>query len=250
VIGPVLVLLLASAAPPAPAREGPVPPAEVEPVLVPAVFPPPKGVEGLQQQLDGSAGAAPAAGAPQEIDGPALFGPEDPALAPAAPAGPRVPAISSEAFNRVVELGFSVLGGAYQGVDVAAAARLTFVQVPFAFTTTLEIADGRTIALVGGGWVRPLDDRFRLLLTGVAGVDVTNRALAVVPALGARATLDWSTQPSIAVIDTLSVSLTTLFDLVHGVDDTGQQYGGASLSFTVGCGFTLGRRSRSGTGAP
>ena len=98
------------------------------------------------------------------------------------------------------------------------------------------------MGLLGGGVTRRLGREFALEAVALGGFDVVERPLvALLPALGARAGVEWRTGGR--VVSNVTASLTCLVDLSsHSAGST--EVGGTTLYGTLTTGFSIPPRSR------
>jgi hypothetical protein len=97
---------------------------------------------------------------------------------------------------------------------------------------------GRTLGLLGGGMVQQLKPRWNAVYTVLGGFDATQTpSLAVMPALGARAGIEWLGNRT-----TVGLSLTGVTDLVRRTDPLGNQMGGVTFSMAATVGWVAAER--------
>ena len=146
--------------------------------------------------------------------------------------------------RRSVFAGASMLAGQGTPTAAAAALQITLKQEGYQLTESLEWGGGagvrRALGLVGGGIVRPLRPQWSWHVLGVGGFDAVNVGwTAFLPALGARAGLEWaSPRPFLHTID---LSVTALTDVTRAHDPRGTAIGGGVLSVSLSAGLDLRR---------
>jgi hypothetical protein len=152
------------------------------------------------------------------------------------------PAALSPQSRRSVLAGASMV--AAQGTPTAAAAALqvTMQQDGFQLTESLEWAGSpgarRTLGLVAGGIVRPLRPRWSAHVLGVGGFDAINVGwTAFLPAIGARAGVEWATSRPFA--HCFDLSITALTDVMRVRDPRGASMGGALVSVSLSAGIDV-----------
>ncbi|HSN90391.1 MAG TPA: hypothetical protein VLS93_04115 [Anaeromyxobacteraceae bacterium] len=146
----------------------------------------------------------------------------------------------------VASAGATVAGGSGLGARAGLTAGLTLVRERLVLVQSLEVARRETLVLAGGGGVLPLPRRFHLVASCLGGLHATGGPIAILPAVGVRTELGWTTRPSRAIVHYLSVSLTGLADLAHAVSPAGEKVGGVRVALAITAGFTLEpRRQRS-----
>lgn len=136
--------------------------------------------------------------------------------------------------RRVVHMGYSA------GAGAGPALRLSSRQGRFAITHSFDrvVADeSRTLGLLGAGVTLPLRGRWRFEAIALGGFDLVEEPrVAWMPALGARAGLEWSAQQW--MFHDVQLSVTGVFDLSQRVP--GRDIG--TLFATLSTGFALPRR--------
>jgi hypothetical protein len=158
-----------------------------------------------------------------------------PATRPAPAEGlPRVPWAPADrrTLARVLQLGWSVGTGA--GPSLRMSSRTEGIAIVHAFDRVVGAHRSRTIGLLGFGIARPLRGPWRIEAVGLGGFDLVDEPrTAWMPALGARAGLEWSTRGK--VLENLQVSVTGVVDVSrHGGGEAGR-----TLFATVSTGFAL-----------
>lgn len=141
------------------------------------------------------------------------------------------PAPGGRGFTRVLSIGYSAMGGAGQGTATGPAVFFSARDDTMLVSLSIE-HPGRTLGLIGAGVVQPLKQRWNAVYTLLGGFDATQTpSLAVMPAVGARAGIEWLGNRT-----TVGLSLTGVTDLVRRTDPLGNQVGGITfaLSATVG----------------
>jgi hypothetical protein len=141
------------------------------------------------------------------------------------------PTGGAHGFVRVLSIGFA--GLAAQGQSASSGPGVFFTARDEDLVLSLSIeTPGRTLGLLGAGKVFPLRPRWNVVGSVVGGFDAAQRpSVAVMPALGARAGVEW-----MGASTTVGFCLTGVSDLVRKTDALGQQVGGVSVSgaLTVG----------------
>jgi hypothetical protein len=206
---------------------------------LPAPPPPPSGGASATAQTPpvgpvGSA-SAPVAALPPPPPPPSFIGDLDDE-----PEGELMP------FRQSVEAGMIVLGGGQQSTAVGASVRLTSRYGRAVMMHSLESAgglrNGRTMFMVGGGALLPVQPRLALLVVGIGGLDATGREVELLPAAGIRVGLQWSR--ALPHVDALSASVAGVSDLVRRRNSFGEKVGDLTFSFVLSAGYGLDRGSR------
>lgn len=145
-------------------------------------------------------------------------------------------------FLRTLEAGFSVLGASDRGgVAAGPAIRLTSRYQRAVLSHSLEWVggrvDGRALFLVGGGAAFPLRDRLAMVLVASGGVDAAGHEVVLMPALGARVGLEL--QRATPWLDTLTLSVSGVSDLVRRRNAFDERVGGTMVSVSLMSGFRL-----------
>lgn len=195
-----------------------------------------------------------AQGAPEKAGPPAAPAPEKADPVPGLVAEPRPPEgqfahpppaeLGGAPQRLVVTTGLTLLGGSGTGPLLGGTLGLSLVRERWAMVESLEVARGETLVLFGGGRILPLPGRFHALLAGLGGLHATGDPVAFLPAVGVRAEMGWTTQPSRAILDYVNVSLTALGDLVRTENGAGDPVGGFRFALGVNAGFVLERGGR------
>ena len=147
------------------------------------------------------------------------------------------PAPSGRGFTRVLSIGYSALGGAGQGTATGPAVFFSARDDGLLVSLSIE-HPGRTLGLLGAGMVQPLKQRWNAVYTVLAGFDAAQTpSLAVMPALGARAGIEWLGNRT-----TAGLSLTGVTDLVRRTDPIGNQVGGVTFALSATIGWVAGQR--------
>lgn len=186
---------------------------------------------------DGAAGPGSGAGSGEAPAG-TLEDPQRglPRLAPTAPAG-----LGGTPLRVFAVAGATLLGGSGRDPGAGAVLGVSLVRDRAILSETLELAGGETLLLVGGGRVIQLSPRFHLIAAGVGGLHATSEPLALLPAVGVRAELGWTTRPSRAWVDYVHLSVSGLSDLVRTENRMGETVGGFRMLVSATAGFTLHR---------
>ena len=147
-------------------------------------------------------------------------------------------AFGTEPFHRTLELGLAAGPGA--GVS----ARVASYQDRVALTVSVERmssdSQARTLGLVGAGLTRPVAARVSLEALAVAGFDALDRpTVSMLPAIGARAGLEW--RVGLGYLTQLTGSVTGVVD-VGSRRSSSADAGGATVYVTLATGFSLTRR--------
>lgn len=144
-------------------------------------------------------------------------------------------------FRQTVEIGMIVLGGSEQSAGVGPSFRLVSRDGRAVMMHSLEssggLRTGRTMLMIGGGAVLPLQPRLALLVVGLGGMDAAGTDLWLLPAAGVRVGLQWTR--ALPYVDTLSASVSGISDLVRRRDAFGAKVGDLTFSFTLSAGYAL-----------
>lgn len=138
-------------------------------------------------------------------------------------------------FQRVFDAGLAAGRGA--GVSL----RLASYQNRIVFTQSMERvssdAEARTMGLLGAGLSRPLRERVSMEAVALCGFDVVDDPLvALVPAVGARAGLEW--RPRSGFLHRFTASITGVVDLVQASSSV-HEVGRITVFGTVATGFAM-----------
>ena len=147
------------------------------------------------------------------------------------------PAPGGRGFTRVLSIGYSAMGGAGQGTATGPAVFFSVRDEKLILSLSVE-HPGRTLGLLGAGLVQPLKQRWNAVYTLLGGFDATQTpSLAVMPALGARAGIEWLGNRT-----TVGLSLTGVTDLVRRTDPVGNQVGGVTFALSATIGWVAAER--------
>jgi len=135
-----------------------------------------------------------------------------------------------EPFHRWFEVGLAAGHG--QGISVRLASHQDFVVLTQSIERMSSGDEARTLGLFGAGVTRPVRSRVSFQAVGLTGFDVVDRpVVALFPAIGARAGVEW--RPQLRFLQQVTVSVTGVVDL------TGRANGGTTIFGTVATGFRV-----------
>lgn len=146
-------------------------------------------------------------------------------------------------FHRVLEAGFAVRSGTEEGVRVGPSARLITRLGRAVMVHSVEWSggvNGRTLLLIGGGALIPVDDRVAFLVAGLGGADATGgKVVEILPAAGASVGVQWVR--AVPWLDTLGLTVSGVSDLVRRRNAFGDQVGELTFGVSMSAGFRMGR---------
>ncbi len=147
------------------------------------------------------------------------------------------PAPSGRGFTRVLSIGCSALSGAGQGTAAGPAVYFSARDDDMLVSLSIE-NPGRTLGMLGAGMVQHLKQRWNAVYTVLGGFDASEKpSLAVMPALGARAGIEWLGERT-----TFGLSVTGVSDLVRRTDALGDQVGGVTFAVAATVGWVAAER--------
>jgi hypothetical protein len=141
-------------------------------------------------------------------------------------------------FQRVLGIGFSVVGGGGRGVSTGPAIYMSTREGRVLLLYALEHGSSpggdRTLGLLGAGITQPVGGRWNVqaLLTG--GFDATESPTNFSPNVGVRTGIEWLGRRT-----SLGVAATLATDLTSGIDRFGQQTGGVTYSISANIGYVI-----------
>lgn len=137
--------------------------------------------------------------------------------------------------QRSLEVGLAAADGT--GPAVRLAFHQDRVLVTQSFDRRASADEARTSGLLGAGLSRPLGGRFALEALALGGFEVVERpVVALLPALGARAGVEWC--PNLRFLRSVNASVTAVVDLAtRRAGD--REVGGAAVYGTVSTGFAI-----------
>jgi hypothetical protein len=203
---------------------------------------------------DGSSATGPA--------GEAAPGGSEGAAHPAEASGPPARRFASEApdaepeylaLRRTLHAGMSVVSAEGGAPAAGFTAGVTLQQDGFVMSNSFEWSGSgrrsRTLGLLGGGVVLPVREHLNGHLLGVGGFDFSQGSLAnVVPAAGARTSLEWT--GGAPWLRSLQLSLTAMVDLARHRDRPESEARGFVLSAGIAAGVEPGRAGGGARDAP
>ena len=126
----------------------------------------------------------------------------------------------------------SALSGAGHGIGTGPAVFFSARDDSLLVSLSVE-SPGRTLGLLGAGMVQHLKQRWNAVYTVLGGFDASQKpTLAVMPALGARAGIEWLGDHT-----TAGLAVTGVSDLVRRTDAVGNQSGGVTFSVAATVGW-------------
>jgi hypothetical protein len=144
--------------------------------------------------------------------------------------------LGKESFYRYLEVGFAA--GRSPGISVRLASHQNFIVVTQSIERMASGTDARTIGLLGAGASKTLHSKVAFELIGLAGFDAVDRPiLALLPAIGGRAGLEWRPRFN-KIFQQFTASVTTVHDLSTR-QLNGDKVGGTTVYGTVATGFTF-----------
>lgn len=140
-----------------------------------------------------------------------------------------------EPFQRWFEVGF--VAGEGQGLSVRLASHQDHVVLTQSLERVSSTFDARTLGLFGAGLTRPLRLGVTLHAVALAGFDVVDRPLlALLPAMGVRAGVEW--RPRLRFCEQVTASVSAVADLTRR-RVSGRDLGGTTIYGTLGTGFSV-----------
>jgi hypothetical protein len=142
--------------------------------------------------------------------------------------------VGKEPFHRWLEVGLAA--GSSPGVSVRVAHHQNFLVVTQSVERLMSSDEARTLALLGAGISRPIHSQVALEAVGLAGLDAVDKPdLALIPAVGARAGIQW--RPGLRFFKQVTTSVTGVYDLSTRSTRDDREVGGFTIYGTVATGF-------------
>jgi hypothetical protein len=141
-------------------------------------------------------------------------------------------------FQRVLGIGFSVMGGAGRDVTTGPAIYMSTregrVLLLYALEHGTSPSGGRTLGLIGAGVTQPVLGRWNAQALLLGGFDATESPTNFSPNLGVRTGIEWlGRRTSMSVAGTVATNLTS------GIDKFGQQTRGLTYSVSANIGYVI-----------
>jgi len=131
--------------------------------------------------------------------------------------------------RQMVEVGLSAGGGL--GPSLRVSSRRDRLVVLYSFERVARSDDARLIGMVGAGLTRPIHARWEVIAVAMGGFDtIESPAVAIVPALGARAGIEW--HPKGFGRGAIQLGVTAVVDLAEATA-FGHEVGGTSFLFAT-----------------
>jgi hypothetical protein len=183
---------------------------------------------------DAPRGAPAAAAAPAPASrGAAAVPVGSPAPLPRSPLADVGPTGGEHQFVRVLSIGYGGLAAQHQSSSSGPGLFFSARDEDLVLSLSVE-KPGPTLGLAGVGMLFHVLPRWNVVASAVGGFDAVQQpSVNIMPALGARAGLEWMGSGS----TTFGFCVTTVSDLVRTTDATGQSVGGLSVSAALTAGW-------------